>query len=146
VQEIEDRDDQMTEPTDASNQEPSQAHIGDWQAEHYGGAHYRTGSSRSYKHCSYCGSCHPAELAAEIRNGNVRLSFADFKYGWPHKVYIEGENPKGFIKFYSLHLKDASPEDKATIEASQNLHIEFEGGQVRWGPPQQTVESNNQTT
>lgn len=39
--------------------------------------------------CSWCGSMHPADLAAAIRAGATG-SWADFKYGWPHKWYVDG--------------------------------------------------------
>ena len=38
--------------------------------------------------CEYCGSMHPADVAEAIRRGAAG-SFADFKYGWPHKAYFE---------------------------------------------------------
>lgn len=39
--------------------------------------------------CSYCGSMHPADLAAAIAAG-ASLHWADRKYGWPHKAYADG--------------------------------------------------------
>lgn len=42
------------------------------------GEHYRT--------CSFCGSIHPADLAAETA---WRADWADQKYGWPHKFYVD---------------------------------------------------------
>jgi hypothetical protein len=39
--------------------------------------------------CSYCGSMHPADVAAAIRAG-AKGHWADFKYGWPHKAYFDG--------------------------------------------------------
>ena len=47
-------------------------------------------------------------------------------------------------KFYSVHLRDASPEDLATIEQHIGLHIEFDDqGGVRWSsivrPPSEDV-------
>lgn len=45
-----------------------------------------TGSLRG---CNYCGSMHPADLAAAIKAG-AKLSAADRKYGWPHKFYVDG--------------------------------------------------------
>lgn len=39
--------------------------------------------------CGYCGSMHPADVAAAIRAGAAG-SFADRKYGWPHKAYFDG--------------------------------------------------------
>lgn len=39
--------------------------------------------------CDYCGSMHPADVAAAIRAGAVG-HFADQKYSWPHKAYFDG--------------------------------------------------------
>ena len=39
--------------------------------------------------CGYCGSMHPADVASAIRAG-AKGHFADRKYGWPHKVYLDG--------------------------------------------------------
>lgn len=50
----------------------------EWRAPR-GAQHYRT--------CSFCGSIHPEDLAAEPA---WRASWADRKYGWPHKFYAEG--------------------------------------------------------
>jgi hypothetical protein len=46
-------------------------------------------SAREFWTCGYCGSMHPQELAAAIRQG-ATVSWADRKYGWPHKIYVEG--------------------------------------------------------
>lgn len=143
-----------------------------------------TGSLRS---CSYCGSMHPADLAEAIRAG-AKGHWADFKYGWPHKAYIDGvpnphvgllesrmsmshppqaeidagkwiQIPDGFDcntgkpqfrwtesgkpadattyeKFYTVHLQDAEPEDKETIERHLGQAFEFpnDGRGVRWKP------------
>lgn len=132
--------------------------------------------------CGYCGSMHPADVAAAIRAG-AKGSWADFKYGWPHKAYFDGvpnphagmleirsssSSPNGdycvehtekrfnertgerndrkwysppaqpasattYGKFYSVHLQDASPEDRALIEQHLGLHFDFnEDGSVAW--------------
>lgn len=136
--------------------------------------------------CEYCGSMHPADVAAAIRAG-AKGTWADFKYGWPHKAYFDGiPNPHAGLpesrcsashpkqqeidagewirlptgrfdertgeptfswyqaptpapdttygKFYSTHLKDASPEDRLTIEQHLGLRFEFEGTSVKWWP------------
>lgn len=134
--------------------------------------------------CSYCGSMHPADVAAAIRAGATG-NFADRKYGWPHKAYFNGvPNPHagqleicssssspldGYPvehvrtrydertgeprhekwyspeptparattsgKFYMVHLKDASPEDRQTIEGHLGIRFEFDAaGGVRWFP------------
>lgn len=57
------------------------------------------GSSYGYpfKTCGYCGSMSAEDLYRFMTDGvtPVRLDMADWKYGWPHKFYIEGiPNPK----------------------------------------------------
>lgn len=178
-----------------------------------GDANKTTGRLRG---CGYCGSMHPSDLAAAIRAG-ATLSWADRKYGWPHKVYAERvPNPhagmmesrmgcshatptcpktgapcaggdqsfqfpqceclskapetvkegmrngvamrvvqQGFRrdngkpeftwrdvgepaaattwgKFYSEHLKDATPEERVVIERAMGLSFTFEGTRVEW--------------
>jgi hypothetical protein len=135
--------------------------------------------------CGYCGSMHPADVAAAIRAG-AKGHWADFKYGWPHKAYFDGvPNPHAGMreirssanfkpegegweprhearydertgerladretwvkysmatetthgKFYTVHLQDASAEDRATIEQHLGLKFEFtDDGSVRWQP------------
>jgi hypothetical protein len=39
-----------------------------------------------FRRCSWCGSVHPDDLAAET---DWRASWADRKYGWPHKFYVD---------------------------------------------------------
>jgi hypothetical protein len=50
----------------------------------------RDGYSRDYpfRTCSYCGSIHPEDLLKVIEQGAI-LGGSDWKYGWPHKFYIE---------------------------------------------------------
>lgn len=43
----------------------------------------------AFRTCSYCGSIHPEDLLEALRAG-AKLSQADWKYGWPHKFYVEG--------------------------------------------------------
>lgn len=42
-----------------------------------------------FRRCSYCGSIHPDDLAAEQA---WRADWADRKYGWPHKFYVDLTN------------------------------------------------------
>lgn len=44
------------------------------------------------EHCTYCGSITPDAFFAAIEAG-YRMEVADWKYGWPHKVYIDWPNP-----------------------------------------------------
>jgi hypothetical protein len=145
--------------------------------------------------CWFCGSMPPDQLAAAIKAG-ATVSWADRKYGWPHKVYVEGvpnqfagqleirgststgrrpsdaeieaskndehmgpwheyqdgydsrtgkpvmswrrlDKPKPAAatsggKFYTVHLKDATPEERVIIERAMGLSFTFEGDGVRW--------------
>lgn len=42
-----------------------------------------------FHRCSYCGSVNPDELAAEP---SWKAEWADMKYGWPHKFYVDIPN------------------------------------------------------
>lgn len=145
---------------------------------------YREKTTGQLRHCAYCGSLHPADVAAAIRAG-ARGEWADRKYGWPHKAYFENiPNPHAGLlesrsartwppdpgeedkwrkvqssfnqstgepeymwwevgkpaapttggKFYSVHLQDATPADRATIESHLGLMFEFsdDGQSVKW--------------
>lgn len=50
----------------------------DWREPHRG---------EHFRRCDYCGSIHPDDLVKEIPG--VRPEWADQKYGWPHKVYVD---------------------------------------------------------
>lgn len=41
-----------------------------------------------FRTCSYCGSIHPQDLLRVLAAGAL-MHGADWKYGWPHKFYIE---------------------------------------------------------
>lgn len=43
-----------------------------------------------FRRCSYCGGINPVDLAAEPEWSY--LSWADQKYGWPHKFYVDVPN------------------------------------------------------
>lgn len=47
------------------------------------------GIREPFRRCSYCGSIHPEDLIRLLGEG-AELHGADWKYGWPHKFYIEG--------------------------------------------------------
>ena len=85
-----------------------------------------------HHHCEYCGSLHPEEVAKAIRAGAVG-EWADWKYGWPHKVYFHGAISG---KFYTVHLQDATAEDRETIEKHLGLRFTFpdDGRKVGWAP------------
>lgn len=86
---------------------------------------------RSDNTCEYCGSLHPATVVAALEGG-ATIHFADMKYGWPHKAYLD--NPWG--KFYTRHLIDATPEQYAAICRALKTNIVFsdDGKNIAWGP------------
>lgn len=56
------------------------------EAERWGGWSWREPSrGEHFRRCTYCGSIHPEDLAAETE---WRAEWADAKYGWPHKFYV----------------------------------------------------------
>lgn len=54
--------------------------------------------------CSYCGSIGVAAAIQLLKTSGTTYSGADWKYGWPHKFYLNSN------KFYNGHLADASEE------------------------------------
>ena len=74
---------------------------------HHAASHYRT--------CSYCGSIHPEDLLKILQEHPTALTGADWKYGWPHKFYLNGKLGLPFGKFYNDHLRDAGYDREAFI-------------------------------
>lgn len=113
-----------------------------------------------YEHCSYCGSISIDQAIKALQTPGTRYSGSDWKYGWPHKFYIEipcepfkavtmshydgqgnrthqyGEKSKRYEKFYSEHLLDATPEQlkQWNAIATPLLGVEFEivNDRLRW--------------
>lgn len=133
--------------------------------------------------CSGCGSMHPSDVANAIKAGAVG-SFADWKYGYPHKAYFRhipnphaglleirsranfeqngyervaharysqftGDRVDDYVewvkkseapattdgKFYTVHLTDASEEEREIIERHLGLSLNFTSdGKVSWEP------------
>lgn len=125
---------------------------------------------QDFRTCDYCGSIHPADLLHVIRSHpglrdtarlqpydlerplrhfQIRLDMADWKYGWPHKFYVEGipsplrgqktirssmyrdgkrilgepriepNDATSHCKFYTTHLVDLS--DALFVEISREI-------------------------
>jgi hypothetical protein len=53
----------------------------------------QSGQPRPYPSCWYCGSLHPQSLYQLLTAGEATLHGADWKYGWPHKFYVDTPNP-----------------------------------------------------
>jgi hypothetical protein len=48
--------------------------------------------ARPFRTCSFCGSIHPSDALSFLKRNAppVHLHSADWKYGWPHKFYVNG--------------------------------------------------------
>jgi hypothetical protein len=73
-------------------------HDDDWSAQRFAPQTWRPAGVRlhpendhvpAFRTCSYCGSIHPEDLLNALRAG-AKAGGSDWKYGWPHKFYIEG--------------------------------------------------------
>lgn len=98
--------------------------------------------------CSYCGSMHPKDVVTALRLG-AHLEAAIPKYGYIHKVYV-GNMPNPFagedicvsytsdsertikkapertlMKFYVVHLVDATEEERKIIEKALKCRYHF---------------------
>ena len=55
---------------------------------------HQSGGPEIWRTCPYCGSMHPGDLADLIELGAVtKIGGSDWKYGWPHKFYVDVANP-----------------------------------------------------
>lgn len=83
--------------------------------------------------CGYCGSMTPAEAIKRMLVPGTSYSGADWKYGFPHKFYIGSNYPH---KFYSAHLKDATPEQFAEFNEISEKYFGvswlIEDGQLKY--------------
>lgn len=90
--------------------------------------------------CWFCGSIQPQELHRILTTEQAEADFADWKYGWPHKLYVTSPNPKAgedceigsryqgaertpilgtapatrHQKFYTVHLRDVTDPEAFT--------------------------------
>jgi hypothetical protein len=47
-----------------------------------------------FEHCQYDGSITVADAIQLLKTPGTHFSGSDWKYGWPHKFYIDAPNPK----------------------------------------------------
>lgn len=113
--------------------------------------------SKEYRTCSWCGSLHPEDLLKILEAGG-HLDVADWKYGWPHKFYVNypnlnagnevviGRNDDGpmmgrapaqnMSKWYNTHLKDVEGElfDKLCAAIHKQTGVRFERDElgIKW--------------
>jgi hypothetical protein len=74
----------------------------------------------AFRTCSYCGSIHPEDLLQALKAG-ATLGGADWKYGWPHKFYVEkipNPNEGQLVSRTSMSIRSAEPtaEERASME------------------------------
>jgi hypothetical protein len=87
------------------------------------------------EHCNYCGSVRPERAVSALVDGRAtNIEWADFKYGWPHKLYLTIDDK--WSKFYSIHLKDLPAEEfekvrKVLIEKT-GMDFMQEGDRLKW--------------
>lgn len=134
-----------------------------WQR-HGEGDKYKAGED-PFRCCSYCGSIHPLDLLRYMERGQADVSGSDWKYGWPHKFYVDVPNPhEGVLvqvgsrwhngeeevimgkaphflhaKFYALHLNDLNAEEFEAVAALllvySGILYERRGGKLWYSAP-----------
>ena len=77
--------------------------------EYCGKQHYSP--FQPWRTCSYCGSMHPSDLLEALSQG-ANLSTADWKYGWPHKLYVNRiNNPYPDLPIVTSHAATSTLSD-----------------------------------
>lgn len=106
--------------------------------------------------CSHCGSMTIDDAIKAFQTPGTRWSGSDWKYGWPHKFYIEvpcapyrrctsrsadgqfgySETSREFRKFYAVHFKDATPEQIAEwnskVAPITGIEYHLEGDRLKY--------------
>jgi hypothetical protein len=67
-------------------------------------------SPEHFRCCNFCGSIHPEDLAAEP---NWTAQWADRKYGWPHKFYVDIPDRDGKPDWLGGSNRDMTDEELA---------------------------------
>lgn len=63
-----------------------------------------------FRRCTFCGSINPEDLVAEPE---WHPNWADQKYGWPHKFYVDIPDRKGKLDWLGGSTEDMSDEELA---------------------------------
>lgn len=89
------------------------------EAERYGGwSWHEPRYGEHFRRCSYCGCVHPDDLAAEV---GLRADWADRKYGWPHKFYVDIPNRNASRLYVLSSSSNHHPEWLSTADADPDL-------------------------
>lgn len=79
-----------------------------------------------FRACSYCGSMNPLDLLNLSKEKELFFEVADWKYGWPHKIYVEGTGASRMAKFYTVHILDIHNADGLITLIALKTGIFFE--------------------
>ncbi len=84
-----------------------------------------------FRRCSFCGSVNPDDLAAEP---TWRAEWADRKYGWPHKFYVNipNRNPEALFVVSAIN-REPRDEERANWVSVADLTDEQRTWLVRDG-------------
>lgn len=91
----------------------------------YDGGPYK----ETHRTCYFCGSIHPEDLLTALEAG-ARLGGSDWKYGWPHKFYVENlPNP--------IAGQDCDTGSSSRFENGQRIEEKLRGvapahGHAKW--------------
>lgn len=114
-------------------------HDGDYHAQHFGQQVWRPKNEKLhpsndcamvFRTCSYCGSIHPEDLVDALKAG-ATLGGSDWKYGWPHKFYVDkipNPNVGNRVSRESGSRGATTEEERAAIDKP---HID-RGHEVEW--------------
>lgn len=150
---------------------PTRAHANDFRADRFGDTRYvwRNDADIEHNHvrvvpwpmCSYCGSITPTDMIALMQTDGTRYSGSDWKYGFPHKFYIEAAiepiehycigatyqdgqmsdplydtKKHQHLKFYTEHMQDATSEQieewNAKVAPLLGVHFSSEKNGIHW--------------
>jgi hypothetical protein len=79
------------------------------------------------RHCQWDGSIHPSDFVRLLQEPYTDVEVADWKYGWPHKVYLTTPNPNPEKQRIVSSTYDAGgrPNPTYTWGTYQSLHLKF---------------------
>lgn len=93
-----------------------------------------TRAKADHETCSYCGSITPQYFVELCKRPEVVMEVADWKYGWPHKVYIDVPGGAHF-KFYTIHMIDLEDLEAHSALVKSRTDVEFfknPEGKIMW--------------
>jgi len=81
------------------------------------------------KRCWYCGSLEPVEMLSLFQAGRVvRYSGSDWKYGYPHKFYLDIDSGKPAVTYYVINDERVTKEEYDKAMADSNYRCRPGGG------------------